>query len=39
MRCTATTTAVGMTQVARYESGADGVSRSASMDVTLRKVT
>jgi hypothetical protein len=38
-RCTATTTDDGMTQVARYKSSADGVSWSASMDVTLRKVT
>ena len=28
----------GMTQVARHESTADGVSWTASMDVTLRKV-
>jgi hypothetical protein len=28
----------GMTQVARHESSADGVSWAASMDVTLRKV-
>ena len=28
----------GMTQVARHESSADGVSWTASMDVTLRKV-
>jgi hypothetical protein len=27
----------GMTQVARHESSADGVSWTASMDVTLRK--
>jgi hypothetical protein len=28
----------GVTQVARHESSADGVSWTASMDVTLRKV-
>ncbi|GAA2171803.1 hypothetical protein GCM10009727_97110 [Actinomadura napierensis] len=37
-RCTATMTDDGMTQVARHESSADGVSWSPSMDVTLRKV-
>ncbi|MER5646332.1 DUF1579 family protein [Streptosporangium sp. NPDC002524] len=36
-RCTVTLTDGGMTQVARHESSADGVSWSASMDVTLRK--
>jgi hypothetical protein len=28
----------GMTQVARHESSTDGVTRTASMNVTLRKV-
>jgi hypothetical protein len=37
-RCTVTMTDGGMTQVARHESSADGVSWAASMDVTLRKV-
>ena len=37
-RCTVTITDDGMTQVARHESSADGVSWSPSMDVTLRKV-
>jgi hypothetical protein len=37
-RCTVTMTDDGMTQVARHESTADGVSWTASMDVTLRKV-
>ena len=37
-RCTVTMTDNGMTQVARHESSADGVSWTASMDVTLRKV-
>jgi hypothetical protein len=37
-RCTVTMTDDGMTQVARRQSSADGVSWSASMDVTLRKV-
>jgi hypothetical protein len=37
-RCTVTMTDNGMTQVAHHESSADGVSWTASMDVTLRKV-
>jgi Protein of unknown function (DUF1579) len=37
-RCTVTMADGGMTQVARHESSADGVSWTASMDVTLRKV-
>jgi Protein of unknown function (DUF1579) len=37
-RCTVTMTDDGMTQVAHHESSADGVSWTASMDVTLRKV-
>jgi hypothetical protein len=37
-RCTVTMTGDGMTQVARHEASADGVSWTASMDVTLRKV-
>ena len=37
-RCTVTMSDHGMTQVARHESSADGVSWTASMDVTLRKV-
>jgi hypothetical protein len=37
-RCAVTLTDGGMTQVARHESSADGVSWTASMDVTLRKV-
>jgi hypothetical protein len=37
-RCTVTMTDDGMTQVARHESSTDGVSWTASMDVTLRKV-
>jgi hypothetical protein len=37
-RCTVTMADDGMTQVARHESSADGVSWTASMDVTLRKV-
>jgi hypothetical protein len=37
-RCTVTMTENGMTQVAHHESSADGVSWTASMDVTLRKV-
>ncbi len=37
-RCTVTMTDDGMTQVARHESTADGVSWTASMDVTLRKI-
>jgi hypothetical protein len=36
-RCTVTMTDDGMTQVAHHESSADGVSWTASMDVTLRK--
>jgi hypothetical protein len=36
-RCTVTITDDGMTQVAHHESSADGVSWTASMDVTLRK--
>jgi hypothetical protein len=37
-RCTVTLTDDGMTQVGRHESSADGVSWTASMDVTLRKI-
>jgi len=37
-RCTVTMTDDGMTQVAHHESSADGVSWTASMDVTLRKI-
>ena len=37
-RCTVTMSGDGMTQVARHESSADGMSWTASMDVTLRKV-
>jgi hypothetical protein len=37
-RCTVTITGDGMTQVAHHESSTDGVSWTASMDVTLRKV-
>src|ERR1700677_3865085 len=37
-RCTVTMSDGGMTQIARHESSADGVSWTASMDVTLRKV-
>ena len=37
-RSTVTMTDDGMTQVAQHESSADGVSWTASMDVTLRKV-
>ena len=37
-RCTVTVSDGGKTQVARHESSADGVSWTASMDVTLRKV-
>jgi hypothetical protein len=37
-RCTVTMTDGGLTQVAHHESSADGVSWTASMDVTLRKV-
>ena len=36
--CTVTMTDDGTTQVAHHESSADGVSWTASMDVTLRKV-
>jgi hypothetical protein len=36
-RCTVTMTDGGMTQVARHEASPDGVTWSASMDVTLRK--
>jgi hypothetical protein len=36
-RCTVTITDGGMTQIARHEASADGVSWAASMDVTLRK--
>jgi hypothetical protein len=36
-RCTVTMTDGGRTQVAHHESSADGVSWTASMDVTLRK--
>ena len=38
-RCTVTLTDDGMTQGARHESSADGVNWTASMDVTLRKVS
>jgi hypothetical protein len=38
-RCTVTLTDGGMTQVARHESSADGETWTASMDVTLRKIT
>jgi hypothetical protein len=38
-RCTVTMTDGGLTQVARHEFSADGVSWAASMDVTLRKIT
>jgi|SRR5580700_2400702 hypothetical protein len=37
-RCTVTMSDGGTTQVAHHESSADGVSWTASMDVTLRKV-
>ena len=37
-RCTVTITDNGMTQVARHEASADGLSWAPSMDVTLRKV-
>jgi hypothetical protein len=37
-RCAVTMTDGGMTQVARHESSTDGVSWTASMEVTLRKV-
>jgi hypothetical protein len=37
-RCTVTMTDDGMTQVARHESSADGLSWTPSMHVTLRKV-
>jgi hypothetical protein len=37
-RCTVTLTDDGMTQVARHESSPDGVTWTASMNVTLRKV-
>jgi hypothetical protein len=37
-RCTVTMTDGGLTQVARHESSADGLTWAASMDVTLRKV-
>jgi hypothetical protein len=37
-RCTVTLTDDGMTQVARHESSADGVTWAPSMDVVLRKV-
>jgi hypothetical protein len=37
-RCAVTMTDDGMTQLARHESSADGVSWTPSMDVTLRKV-
>ena len=37
-RCTVTLTDGGLTQVAHHESSADGVTWTASMDVTLRKV-
>ena len=36
-RCTVTMTDGGLTQVAHHESSADGVTWTASMDVTLRK--
>ncbi len=38
-RCTVALTDGGLTQVAHHESSADGVTWTASMDVTLRKVT
>jgi Protein of unknown function (DUF1579) len=38
-RSTVTMTDNGMTQAARHESSPDGVTWTASMDVTLRKVT
>jgi hypothetical protein len=38
-RCTVTMSDGGLTQIAHHESSADGVSWTASMDVTLRKVT
>ena len=38
-RCVATITDSGMTQVAHHEVMVDGADWSASMDVTLRKVT
>jgi hypothetical protein len=38
-RCTVTMADGGLTQAARHESSADGVSWAASMDVNLRKVT
>jgi hypothetical protein len=37
-RCTVTMSDGGMTQIARHESSTDGVSWTASMDVTLRRV-
>jgi hypothetical protein len=37
-RCTVTMSDGGMTQIARHDSSPDGVSWTASMDVTLRKV-
>jgi len=37
-RCTVTMSDGGMTQIARHESSTDGVSWTASMNVTLRKV-
>jgi len=37
-RCTVTMSDAGMTQIAHHESSTDGVSWTASMDVTLRKV-
>ncbi len=37
-RCTVTMTDNGMTQIARHESSTDGVTWTASMNVTLRKV-
>ena len=38
-RCTVTMTDGGLTQVARHESSPDGLTWTAPMDVTLRKVT
>lgn len=38
-RCTVTMTDGGLTQVAHHESSTDGATWTASMDVTLRKVT
>jgi hypothetical protein len=38
-RSTVTMTDRGMTQVARHQSSPDGLTWTASMDVTLRKIT